>query len=353
MTYACALRRRGHDVVVAAGGGPLAAEVEQCGVSRLDARAHIRRPWSIIRAAAALRRLHKTSPFDVVHSFMASTSVVAAIARFGLTKPYALVSAPPGLVQDVDESRWLTRSRTWLLAAGSDLILVPSGELRAQLRAALGQRARMLDLNFNGVDLARFDVPPVSRASLGIREGEGVICSVARLHPVKGQDFLIRAMLLVRKRRSDVRLILVGEGPARADLEDLVARLGVSDIVTFLGARTDVPGILRAVDVVVQTTHGAGGPGLVVLEAFAAAKPVVAFAFEDLREAVAGADAAVLVRRGDVEGLAEAIAALLSDRERARSMGASGRALVEANYSTERIADRLTDVYSELVSARS
>jgi len=350
VTYACALRRRGHDVVVAAGDGPLAEELRACGVARLRARPHLRHPWTIASTGAALRALHARERVEVVHAFMASASAAASLGRFGLRRPYAVIAAPPGLAQSRNEPTWVSWLRLRVLSAGADMILAPSHDLRAHLLSTGVKAHKIRDVDFNAVDLPRFDVSAAARVGLGVRPGERVVCSVARLHQIKGQDQLIRAAARIREHVPQVRILLVGDGPQRAQLERLAGREGVADVVTFLGARSDVPAILRAVDVVVQTTFGTGGPGLAVLEAFAAERPVVGFAFGDLRDAVAGSGTALLVEHGDFAGLALAIAGLLLDPDRARAMGRNGRALVEQRYDMQRVVDQLEEVYREVAA---
>lgn len=352
VSYACALLGRGHDVTVAAGDGPLAAELAACGVPRLAVRTHLRRPQSILTAALALRHAHSRRPIDVVHAFMASASSAAALARIGTRASFGLIAAPPGVAQGRTEARWVGRLRLRVLGAGADLVIVPSRDLREHVTAAGVPAHRIREIDFNAVDLRRFEVAPAARASLGLEEGDRVVCSVARLHAIKGQDLLIRAAAGLRALVPRVKILIVGAGPERRSLERLAKSEGVADVVTFLGERTDVPAILGAVDVVVQTTFGTGGPGLAVLEAFAAARPVVGFTFGDLRDAVADTDAALLVERGDVAGLRESIASVLLDPARARSMGQRGRALVERRYDTEHVIDRLEAVYRELGAAR-
>jgi glycosyltransferase involved in cell wall biosynthesis len=350
VSYACRLRRRGHDVTVVAGDGVLAAELEGCGVPRVSARPHLLRPLSIARTARALRTLHQERHIDVVHAFMASASVAAALGRLRLGRPYALAAAPPGLAQGRREGLWLSRIRLRLLVEGADVILWPSADLRGHLLQAGAPESRLRELAFNAVDVERFDVPPVARESIGLRPSDRVACSVARLHPIKGQDLLIRAAPLLREQVPEAKLLLVGDGPARATLEQLARDLGVTDMVRFAGARTDVPAILQSVDVVVQTTFGTGGPGLAVLEAFAASRPIVGFAFSDLRDTLAQSDAGILVERGDVAGLAGAISSVLGDPARARAMGRSGRRLVASQFDIERVLDHLEGIYRELAT---
>lgn len=353
VTYACALRGRGHDVAVAAGPGPLAAELEACGVPRIDVRPHLRRPGSILAAARGLRAAHRAAPIAVVHAFMGSASFAAGLGRAGVRRPYRLVAAPPGLSQGRDEPAWLARLRLRLLALWADAVLVPSPDLRRAVEGFV-PAGRLRDVAFNTVDLARADAaPPLPRSALGLSDGDRVVCSVARLHPVKGQDLLVRAMPRVLARVPRARLLLVGDGPQRRALEQLVADLALGGRVVFAGARTDVPSILLAVDVVVQTTFGTGGPGLAVLEAFAARRPVVGLRFRDLVEAVGGTGAAVLVEHGDVNALGDAVAGVLADAPRAKDMGLAGRRLVEDRFSVTAAVDALERVYHEVAGVRT
>ncbi|HET9148319.1 MAG TPA: glycosyltransferase, partial [Acetobacteraceae bacterium] len=179
------------------------------------------------------------------------------------------------------------------------------------------------------------DAAPASRAALGVPEDAPLILALGRLHPVKGFDMLIRAAALM----PGVHVVIAGEGPERAALVALIARLGLDGRVHLPGWRSDTGALLRAADVFVSSsTHEPLGN--MILEAFSAGVPVVAAAAEGPREIIRDSTDGLLVPLDDEAALAGVILALLADSGRAASLAAAGRARYEAEFS-ERVVTRV------------
>lgn len=186
-----------------------------------------------------------------------------------------------------------------------------------------------------------------------IREAHGlagrplVVC-VSRLVPRKGQDALIRAMGSVRGRVPDAALLIVGGGPYRKALEMLAAE-SPPGAVAFAGevSERDLPRYYRAGDVFAMPcrTRRAGleveGWGNVFIEAAACGRPVIAGDSGGAREALVDGVTGLLVDGSNVGAVADAVVSLLEDPERARGMGAAGRARVERHYAWPRATEQL------------
>lgn len=189
----------------------------------------------------------------------------------------------------------------------------------------------------NGADVSRFATAAASRdqavaASLGIVPGQAVIGSVAMLRPEKDQATLLRAARLVVDRLPDTRILLVGDGPLRGQLERLAAALGIADNVVFAGVRDDVPQVLSVMDVFALTSTTESSP-ISVIEAMAAARPVVSTAVGGVSELLVDGISGHLVPAADPVALADRLVGLLLDRELAASMGAAGQRRVASRFS--------------------
>jgi glycosyltransferase involved in cell wall biosynthesis len=147
------------------------------------------------------------------------------------------------------------------------------------------------------------------------------LLAMGRLHPNKGFDVLLRALALL----PGARLALAGEGPERAVLEALAAELGVADCVRFLGWQQEVGGLLAGAEMLVCPSRHEP-LGNVVLEAFAAGRPVVAAAVQGPAALVEQGVTGLLVPPEDPAALAAAIAALRADPARAAAMGEAAHA---------------------------
>jgi phosphatidylinositol alpha-1,6-mannosyltransferase len=249
----------------------------------------------------------------------------------------------------------LPGSRQLLRRIGSEVDTVTYlGEYtRSRLAPALGPHPRLVQLP-PGVDTEAFS-PTVdgawvrSRYRLGDRPT--VVC-VSRLVPRKGQDTLIRALPLIRRRVPGAALLVVGGGPDAGRLRRLADRAGLGAGVLFTGQVpwADLPAHFAAGDVFAMPcrTRRAGldveGLGLVYLEASASGLPVVAGRSGGAPDAVQEGETGYVVDGRAVPAVADRIAALLADRDAARAMGEKGRAWVEREWRWDVLAARLGHV---------
>ncbi|EYD72067.1 glycosyltransferase [Limimaricola hongkongensis] len=165
---------------------------------------------------------------------------------------------------------------------------------------------------------------------------------VGRLSAVKGVPVLLRAFAQARQARPDLTLDLVGDGPDRAVLERLARDLGLGDAVRFHGYRgqSEVAALLRDTGILVLPSFAEGVP-VVLMEAMAAARPVIATRVGGVSELVEDGRSGLLVPPGAEAPLAEAIAALAGDQARRAAMGEAGRAAVKAGFDARLEAARL------------
>lgn len=211
-----------------------------------------------------------------------------------------------------------------------------------------GFPTRLLETVHNGIDAAALRAtPPVAlRAELGIADGDLLLAHVGRLAPVKGQQELVEALRGLG--RDDVHVVFFGRdveqgGAYAVELERLADGLNVR----FAGFRIDAAAALAEADALVLPSWIEGLP-LVVLEAMAQAKPVVATAVGGTPEAVVDGDTGLLVAPRDVPALTRALERLLGDEDLRRRLGAAGRSRVEAHFSAHAMTQRILEIYAQL-----
>jgi L-malate glycosyltransferase len=218
-----------------------------------------------------------------------------------------------------------------------------------------GFRRDRIDVIENGIDLPRYQVAAdrdALKGRLGLDPTRRYVTIVARFHPVKDHRMLLDAFQRVVVSRPDVDLLLVGDGPLRADLTAQAETLGIANRVHFLGVRDDVPEIMAASDVFALTSVSEAA-SLTLLEAMASRLPVVVTAVGGNPELVRAGVDGLLVPRGDARATAEAIGTLLDDPAKARAMGQSGAARVAEIFRLERTIGRYYDLYAELSAGRA
>lgn len=206
---------------------------------------------------------------------------------------------------------------------------------------------------YNGFDANLFQPTPVDkelRQSL-CPGGEQVLLYVGRLVPWKGVQYLIDAMVVL-KERPPVRLLILGSGPAREDLEERAREKGIADRVTFVGnvAREELPRYYALSDVVVGTSFANETFGIALCEAMACSRPVVASNFGGFREVVEEGVTGFLVPPQDSTALAEKISLLLEDQELRRRFGEAGKKRVSEVFTWEMVAERVCQAYAEVMA---
>jgi len=229
-----------------------------------------------------------------------------------------------------------------------DAVLVNSRAAAAELVERFSVPRSKLVLVGSGTDLPAIDSAEPNRSvvdELGL-DGRPVVGIVAKLSAVKGHEQFIRAAALLARERDD----MVGDGPRRQELERIVADLGLTGRVHFLGVRTDVLSLLKIMDVLALTSLSEGSPN-VILEAMGAGLPVVATRVGGIPELVEEGRTGLLVEPGDDEDLAGAIAELVDHPERARAMGVRGRVRVTEQFQLDDVVRRFEDTFTTLLRA--
>jgi glycosyltransferase involved in cell wall biosynthesis len=184
-------------------------------------------------------------------------------------------------------------------------------------------------------------------AELGVPPAVPVVGNVAALTGHKDQATLVEAMALLRPRRPEVRLVIVGEGELRGALEAQVRERGLADRVVFAGFRRDLDRLLPAFSVFCLSSR-LEGLGTSLLDAMAFGLPVVATAAGGIPEAVEDGVTGRVVPPRDPGALAGALAEVLADEERRRALGAAGRRRFLERFTAERMVDETLRVLEEL-----
>lgn len=188
------------------------------------------------------------------------------------------------------------------------------------------------------------------RREFGFDDDALVVGVIAQLIRRKGHRHLFEVLPRLRAAHPQVRVLLFGQGPLRGELETRVDREGLSPIVHFAGFRDDLSDWLGGLDIVAHPADREG-LGISLLQAQAAAVPVVATRAGGMPEAVQHDVTGLLVPPGDVAALGEALHRLLDDAALRRRMGEAGRARVLAEFSVDAMVDGNLEVYREVLDA--
>jgi L-malate glycosyltransferase len=297
--------------------------------------------------ASHLIALARREPIDLIHLHYAvphAASALLAAAVLGAAAPAMVVTLHGTDVTSLGSHPSLHPVTAFALAQCAGLT-TPSRFLRAQAVDHFGIPAERIEVIANFVDLQRF--VPAARHDRGELTGlfdDGddddpppVLFHVSNFRPIKRPLDLIE--VLVRVRRSvPARLVLIGDGPERAAVETRARALGLGDAVRSLGRRRDFAAMLAQADGFLLTSENESF-GVAALEALACGVPVFGYKVGGVPEVVAEGSG-TLVPVGDVDALARAVIAGISDRRAHQAMAEAARARAEALFSMNLAIER-------------
>ena len=323
---------------------PMAPLFRAAGVRTVDLRARRRTDPA---ACARLARLIRRGGFDLVHTHSFRTELGAAVATRAMPGRPHLVRT----VHNTDDFYTRLRYRGLARAAtrSMDRVVAISDAVETFLRedAALGSAP--IERIYYGLDVSPYrpDVLPPSRGGADTRPTLGVL---ARLAPQKGHRVLFDALPSIVAEIPNVQARIVGHEELSTvdELRAYAAGRGIADHVTFEGFCADVPALLADLDVFVLPSLWEGF-GLVLLEAMAAGRPVVASAVGPIPEIVVDGETGLLVPPGDSDALARAVVRVLRDPDLAARLGRAGRARVETHFGLDGMVSRTDALYQELL----
>ena len=356
--------------VVSLSDGPAVRRIRSTG-----ATVHVIDQPDDSAAFSSLMRFVEARPPDILHNHMFRAEVLGTdaalqLVELGLLKPYVVSTIHSSRIRSAEDQALLRR-----LTPQMDRLIAVSRAIVAKL-VAEGRTPAPVELIYNGVDLQRYEFTEACCTlpeEYGFPEGSPLVGVVARLEPEKGHATLIEAWPQVLSQVPEARLLIIGEGSQRANLEaqaeslDLLgeqcsadqcvgtrgARPGAK--VLFTGLRDDVPAVTAALDVAVLPSYREA-QGLAILEAMALRRPVVATQVGGVPEMIENGRTGLLVPPRDAPALAAAIVRMLTDHPLADMVARAGHDFVHANFSVEHMVDAVSAIYEEgaaVVAARA
>lgn len=301
------------------------------------------------RSVARLRRVIRAEGPAIVHSHLLPADLVAALAVVG--------PAGPVHVSHVRDTRaWLASPRLQSVIkrtiyssafrlAGTRFLAV-SNDAAAYAVQHLGIAAARMTVVLNGIDTAPFQ--SIAR-KVGGDGRPTVIGTAGRLVAEKGHDILIEAVGLLHRRGLAVRLEIAGTGSRQDALRALARENGIDEHVTMRGQVGDMPAFYRGLDVFVLPSVSSEGLSRALLEAMACGTAVVATRTEGVGDVVTDGVSGLIVPKGDVSAMAEAIGELVMNAETAKRLGEAGRARVLGHFTVDRVAADVVQIYRQML----
>jgi len=351
VNLAISLKKRGWEVRVVAMLPPQAftEELKEAGIplSTLNMRRGVADPRAVFGLVKMLREWRP----QILTSFMFHANLLGRIA--------GRLAGVPIVVSSIRNENFggPRRDRMLRMTDWMGQISTTNSNLAADKLVKRGVVPReRIHVIPNGLVLDKFTVKNSSRTEfrqqLGITERDFLWLAVGRLEEQKDYSNLLQAFKIIIQDGHEAQLRVAGQGPLLENLQRQSINLGISGRVVFLGLRRDIPLLLDAADGFVLSSAWEGLPN-VVMEAMAAAKPVVATSVGGVPELVQEGVNGYIVPPGDSEALAVAMVKMMALPEADRwAMGRAGRAHIEANYSLERVVDQWEELYRQLLQRK-
>ncbi|MDJ0924666.1 MAG: glycosyltransferase family 4 protein [Acidimicrobiia bacterium] len=348
----------GFDVSVLATDAEFVRRLEQAGIRAVESdcvRREIRPLWDL-RGLRRLRRLIEDGGYSIVQTHTSKGGVIGRLAAWKADVPVVIHTVHGFAVHDRSSSNAIRATAAiekWAGRKCHRIVTVSESHCRWAIELGIAPPDKLVAIP-NGIDASRV-IPsrPRSevRAEFGVGADEVILLSTGRLAKQKGLEDLLRAVPLLRNQHSvPAHVILAGDGPSRADLESLVSSQGLGRHVSFLGFRTDLGDLLAAADLFVAPSIYEG-LSISLLEAMAAAKPIVTTDIPSNLEVTDHGRVARLVSPADPIDLAVAIAELATDHATAQQMGAAARSRLEAHYTRDVMTSAYIELYRALLAA--
>jgi glycosyltransferase involved in cell wall biosynthesis len=335
-TLASGLKKRGHQIFVASGGGELVSKFTTEGIIHIGVSMRTKQALSpqILFSALKLSRIIKKENIEILHSQSRTTQVLGCLLQHKIKIVH--VSTCHGFFKP-------TFLRKNFPFWGQKIIAI-SDSVKEHLINDFGVDEERIRMVHSGVDVDRFSA--LLTEDRGRVTGNPTIGIIARLSEEKGHQYLIQAMKKVVLEFPKARLLIAGEGKMKDKLAELVSSLGLEQSISFLPTLKDTREVFSLIDIFVLPSTKEG-LGLALMEAMAQEKAVIGSSVGGIKTLIQHGINGLLVEPADSTGLAEAILRLLKNSQERKLLGTNARLFISKNFSQGKMAEETERVYEE------
>jgi glycosyltransferase involved in cell wall biosynthesis len=316
-------------------------------------------PWNDGRALRHLTKLLKSSLPEVVHTHSGKGGILGRLAARKAGVPVIIhhIHGPSFGPFQGRLANWVfTTAERYAAGVTTHFVCSANAMSRIYLAAGIGT-PEMFTRVFSGFPIEPFLAArnePALRAQLGFSAQDFIIGKISRLAPLKGHHDLLLALKDLLPRHPSARLLFVGDGSARTEIEAETRSLGLRDKVVFSGlvSPAQVPACVGIMDCVAHLSYREA-LSRALPQGLAAAKPIVAYDFDGADEVCLEGETGFIVRTGDISSVTNRLATLAADPQLRTRLGLRGQAMVREQFPVERMVDRLYELYVKLLRSSS
>ena len=330
------------------GDSPIGDDLRNMGIPVFDLK--MNKKWRL-DGLWRLYKLLRTKDITILHSSLFHANMAARLVGTIAHTPIVITWR-----QNINIGSNFRDFTNKLTSNLDDHVVAVSENTRQVELQATGVPQDKVSVVHNCIDVARHELTKSLdrnkiRADLVIPEDAFLLGVVGRLHHQKGLIYLLDALPIIKNSIEQVELLIIGEGDLKNDLEAHADSIGVSSFTKFTGPRTDIPEILRALDVFVLPSLWEGLP-LALLEAMASSLPVIATNVGGTPEVVIDQETGLLIQPSNSQTIADAVLLLFNDPNLRIRLGNAGSAFVYAQFSAQTLVKELETVYKHLLAQK-
>lgn len=344
LDYAKSMKKNGHTVLWASiKDGPIRSVVQKEEITLLHCAFEKRTPLNFLRAEKQIREICREKNVQLIHAIDAYTALVAVRAFKGREKRPKLVWSSVG----IGSKSYSIMQR--LCEHDLDCIIAPSHFIRNRMIEEQFTPEKIIVYSQSREMKDCTEDRNALRRQLGFQEPDFVVGTMGRVVPMKGNRTVIRAMQMVVQQYTNAKLLIVGDGPERRNLEELVQKLNLQDNVVFAGFRTDIENMYAIFDMVAFPTYYEA-LGYIPFEAMYYEKPIVASLTGGIPEIVVNEYNGILVPPAMDELWANAILSIMQDHSLYQKLKENGKEYYNAHLAYDDSHYKLEKIYQNIVT---
>lgn len=303
----------------------------------------------------ALNKLIKSEKIDLIHSHVwnPASSRYAFLSAIRTNKPIITTEHDPFKLSKIKDI-----FKKFTLKKITKIITVSENNKKILQNLYPNQRHKILTI-LNGIDttwwqsqLLRFtpeDLKKIKTETFEAKENTLILIAISELHERKGLKYLIKAMPSITEKYPNVKLVIIGEGPEKENLKNLIEKLKLENNVILLGKKKEIPKLLKSSDIFILPSLREAF-GLVNLEAMMAGLPIIATRVGGIPEVVKHKETGLLIKPADERALSQAINQMIASPTTRKKMGTAGKKRAEKQFSAKKMAEEYEKIYATILS---
>lgn len=341
LKYSEGLSKKGHNVIACSGGGALISEFESKRINhyKIDSLDIKRRSIiDLIKSVCEINKIINKHEIDIIHGQNAVSTMLGWIASIPVMRKIKVFNT----VHGVGKEHFLKLVPCKIIAVSKHV---------KQNLINKGISKERIHVLYNGtIDFKIFDDSIVDgkeiRESLGLNSSNIIVGCIAMFTGKKGHVKIIESIPEVINENEKVRFLFVGDGPQLESCKELVKSKGIESYVIFMGVRNDIPQICSSIDILIHLPDYETF-GIVLTEAMAMRKPVIARNIGGIPEVVEDGKTGILINNLDSKNVSSNIIKLINDKELRMKLGINSLERVRKYFTIDKTIDNLVEIYKK------